>query len=617
MSSNSSASGRKNSIAVTIVSVVMTFISVASFGNIYSLITPQGYYGDNVFAYTPLSMVIFAITLIVLLRFFKSDILSNVRRIVISSIVGILLSVASLLSVLMLYGNHTIVNAPLSIPVQIITTIGMAFFFIPVTSELIGVTDLFEGKVSCNDTSAKSFFYEKNNLVYFFVVWLLIFLSFVPLFLYTWPGNFVADAGWQVRDYMEHRISTHHPILHTLLLGFFYNSGLKKGDIGSSFQLYTLLQMLILSASFAFFLKYVKEKGIARRFRILLFFIFVLNPVNGYFAVSTVKGIIGTALLIFAVTCLLKLFNQKSVVLNSVIFVIAAILSCHFRNNLIYAIIASGVIIAIFKTGLKNKLLILGLTIAIFIGYKGSMTLLMKAADAPNVDGARESLSVPLMCLAHVAIDEKDSLDPVIYDEIVTYINEDDLQKYSMILSDSIKENANEALLRSNMINFFKLFVKVGLKYPGKYLEAVTGLTSGYYMPICSPYFVTGSTKIYTANIPGDYQQIVVTDKLPVGSAVFSYLYGDADGRMKLPLSGLLWRCPTYFWAFIYAFMYLIYKKKYNNLFVLLLPFLYMLSCLLGPCTFLRYLYINIASLPIALYLILHRDVTSSEAARD
>lgn len=617
MSSNSFASHRKKTVVVTIMSVIMSLLSVTSFGSIYSLITPLGYYGDNIFAYTPLSLIIFAVTLILLLRFFKSDIWSNKRRIVISCIVGILLSVAALFSVLMLYGNNAIVNAPLSIPLQIITTIGMAFFFIPVTSELIGVTDLFEGKDSCNDMPSKPLYYEKNNLIYFFFVWLLIFLSFVPLFLYTWPGNFICDAGWQVRDYIEHRISTHHPILHTLLLGFFYDNGLKKGDIAFSFQIFTLIQMLILSASFAFFLKYVKEKGVSRRLRITLFLIFVLNPVNGYYAVSTVKGVIGAAFFVFAVTFLMKLFDQKSVVLNSVFFVLTAVLSCHFRNNLVYAIVASGIIIAVFKQGLKSKLLIFTLTIVIFIGYKGSLTLLMKATDAPDVDGARESLSVPLMCLAHVAIDEKNSLDPIIYNEIVTYINEDDLQYYSMAISDSIKGNANEALLRSNLINFFKLFAKVGLKYPGKYLEAVTGLTSGYYMPICSPYFVTGSTKIFTVYIPGDYEQIAVTNKLPVGSAIFNYLYGDSDGRMKLPLLGLLWRCSTYFWAFTYAFMYLIYKKKYNNLFVLLFPFLYMLSCLFGPCSYLRYLYINIAALPIALYLALCKDTTSSEEVRD
>ena len=364
-------------------------------------------------------------------------------------------------------------------------------------------------------------------------------------------------------------------------------------------------------------MQYVKEKQTSRTLRVILFALFALNPVISYYAVSTVKGVFCAAFLLFALTFLLRLLDGKALVLNSVLLVLTTVMSCLFRNNMLYAIIIGGLIIVIFKRGIKPRAIALLLTVAIFITYKFSFRMILNVTDGYDKDSSIESMSVPLMCLARVAVNERDSLDPEIYKEICMYIDESSLSEYAFLIADPIKNSANEELLRTNKINFFKLFIKVGLKYPGAYIEAVAALTSGYYAPVTSPYYFTGSTKLYTVVVEGWYPQPEVINKLPFGSAFFDYLYGDREGRLRLPLEGWLWRSAVYFWGFVFAFLYLIYKKKHNNLFVLLFPFLYMLSCLLGPTSLFRYLFINIAALPVALYLVIKPDATSSKEARD
>ncbi|MBP5661070.1 MAG: hypothetical protein J6X08_07055, partial [Lachnospiraceae bacterium] len=362
---------------------------------------------------------------------------------------------------------------------------------------------------------------------------------------------------------------------------------------------------------------YVKEKGAPRSLRIALFLMFLLNPLNSYYSISTVKGVFSAAFLIFALTFLLMLFEKKKPVLNSILFVLTSVLSCHFRNNMLYAYIFAGVIILFLVRGLKKKALALLLVVAVCLCSTISNRILLNVFNATDKDGMRETMSVPLVCLARVCLHHADELDPVIYEEIQQYIPKSAVSKYSYIIADPVKSEANEELLKSNTVNFLKLAAKVGLQYPGEYLEAFVGLTVGYYAPLNSPYFITGSTKLYTAPVEGGYPIEEVKYGLPVGGEIFDYLYGPDEGRLRIPLFGMLWRGAPYFWSFIFAFFYLIYRKRPANMCILLIPFMYMLSCLFGPTSFLRYLYINIATLPIAAYLVMSGNPDSDITTDD
>ena len=609
MSVNDNSSIKKSTVLKYIIIALLSAVSVFSFGTIYEITNPGVYLGDGILGFNPISLLLLMICFFILNRFFSKETFLSKGRVIVSLIMGLLMSVAALYSTLMLYGNHTIFSSDLTVYGRIFTVFGMSLFFVPMTNELIGLADLLFSKQEAA-TVSKQLFYEKNGVIYFFVVWALLFLSFVPLFLYSYPINFVSDAGYEIKDYMTGTLSTHHPLLHSIMLGFFYNIGYQKNDPFAGLVCFTLIQMLILSASFAFFLKYVRDKGAKRSLRVVLFFLFLLNPVNSYFAISTIKGVLCAAFIIFALTFLMMVFDNRKPVLNSILFIITAILSCHFRNNMLYAIAVAGIVIAIIRKGIKNRLHILLLTVIVCAGFIGSNKILMKTFNAPDADSARESMSVPLMCLARVCTYHKDELDPAIYQEILSYIDEGAISNYSFTISDGVKGTANEHLLKTNKVNFFKLVAKVGLLYPGEYVEAFCGLTAGYYAPLNSPYFLTGPMKLYTVPITDDYPMYEPEYKLPVLGGLFDYLYKEKEGRLKIPLFGMFWRGAIYFWGFVFAFLYLIYKKRPANLCIILFPFIYMLTCLLGPVSYLRYIIVNITALPLAIYLMISKDIS-------
>ena len=56
-------------------------------------------------------------------------------------------------------------------------------------------------------------------------------------------------------------------------------------------------------------------------------------------------------------------------------------------------------------------------------------------------------------------------------------------------------------------------------------------------------------------------------------------------------------------WGSFFLFAYFIYRRDKRGLGIFLIPFAYLLTCFLAPVAWLRYIYINIATVPVAIYL--------------
>ncbi|MBR1861741.1 MAG: hypothetical protein IJ796_07770 [Lachnospiraceae bacterium] len=566
------------------------------------------FFGTGIFNFNPVSLVFFAFSVVLLWRFLKKDILKSKGRVILAAVLGTLMGLSTVLGTFIIYGNNDIFDGS-SKPAYIIpVALGLAIIFTPLISELTGFFDRIE---TAEDTDPTKEIKTGKAIGYLFIVWGIILLSFIPLFLYWWPGNFIADASYQVRDWLTDGVSTHHPILHTVLLGSFYKLGLHMGHPDYGFQFFTMIQMLIVSGSIACFMRYLYDRRVKRSIRVAVFLCFLLNPTLAYYSISTIKGVWCGAFTLISITFLLRYMDEYKMG-NLIKFVLFGILACCFRNNMVYAFAVAGIVMtlifAVKKKGLKFVVAFFVAIVLIAVGAKVSEKILLKATNGRVMDTQRESMSVPLMCLARVAHYHKDELDPALYNEICNYIDEDRLDKYVYISSDSIKETANEALLRDNKINFFKLVAKVGIKFPGEYLEAISGLTCGYWYLGVLPYYVGGTTKLYVIYFADDTPNIENKNLLPFGGFVYDIMYGEKEGRLSVPVLGWLWRSGLYFWIYVFAFFYSIYRKNVKSLGAIIFPFMYLMTCLLGPVPWLRYIVINIIMLPSLLYLMINKE---------
>lgn len=596
--------------------------------------TTSYYIGTKTYGWNPACIAFFAIDCIMLWRFFDAKVLNNKRRVVTALILGAIFSYTSLWGTHMLYGTNAIFDGPSKIICGVFAPLGFMLIIAPMFSELIGLTDALGKKTSVMSTDGESVskagaeiqsktdsetkrktsgflskadsFFDKYKGLYFAVMFLIFFLEFGILFLAYWPGSFSYDAAYQLNDYLSNTMSTHHPILSTLLIGKAYAYGVSIGNVNLGYSLYTIFQMVVLASSFAFFMLYLKCYEARKVLRVIAFIVF-LNPVNTLFAISTVKGVLCAAFTIYALTALMFWVKGKLGWLNAIVFVISMILACQFRNNMIYAFVVAGVIIAAVQPGIRKKLVIAVLVLSVFAGNKVMEKGLIAQTNATVPDNYRESLSVPLMCIARVMKYHKDEIPRSEFERMTQFIPEYSLEGYSIVISDGIKERVDENALRGGIKDFVKLWIKYGLKYPGDYIEQLTGMTIGYWYPLDEPEFVNGSTRFYTMAVIGEHEQITNSNLTFISDDVIQWL-NNGEGRTKIPLLGWLWRGTVYFWSFAFAFAYSIYAKRKSTLVIILIPFMYMLTCMLGPVSWIRYIYINVACLPMAVYSMLVAD---------
>lgn len=135
--------------------------------------------------------------------------------------------------------------------------------------------------------------YKLNDAQYFTAVALFQFLSWIPVFLAYYPGLFAYDVMSQIPQKIG-TYSTHHPLLHTLYLQFFYyiigNRICKSFNIGIACA--TLVQMAIFSAMLSFTHSYLRRIKIHYKIRLIYIAVTSFSPfffdagnfyVKGYF----------------------------------------------------------------------------------------------------------------------------------------------------------------------------------------------------------------------------------------------------------------------------------------------------------------------------------------------
>lgn len=556
------------------------------------------YDGASWFGYNALQILIYAADCFLLWYFVGK---TDSRQKVFASIPGIVMSFL-IVSGTYLHFVNDLFNTFGNFVTVILITLGVSLFVIPLWAFALEQTrkigdDLKERTESDNQNDSK------GNIGYFFIMWGVVTLFFLPVLLTWWPGNFIYDAADQMREYLAGTLSTHHPLIHTLLMAGCYRIGGKfLGNASFGFGIYTTIQMLVITAAYAYLLWMLKKKNVSRIIRVLTFLWIVLFPLNKCFAVTATKDVLcGGFFLIFAVSLMRLLFYKEHFKwFDYVILLLAGILSCMFRNNMIYAIVAGGLVILLMQKGTRKKLLVLAIIGVIFIGQKGGNTALKVAFHASSPDSMRESLSVPLQCLARVAVYRRNELPDEQYEEIAMYIPRDMLDSggYNPYNSDPIKNDANEKLLRSNFVNFLKLWVKVGLKFPGEYTESILTNTLAYWYPDNMGHYALQDFSAYHKLIYNG-EEIVKSSPMPQFIIDFyQFLYYE-NNYYKTPLLGFFFRPAAYFWLMMFGIVYGLYRKNYRQLALFAIPFMYFGTCFMGPIVALRYIYPVITVIPL------------------
>lgn len=446
---------------------------------------------------------------------------------------------------------------------------------------------------------------ERNTI--HFRPWLtlcgLLFLCWIPFLLGCFPGLYNYDIGKQMEPILyEIPMSTHHPILHTLLAGGIIKLGyLITGEhLTAGVLLHSLCQMLVCSGFFSYFVLYIWSLTGRKKAAVLAFLYYAFFPLIAMSAMSTTKDILCSVLLQMCAMFLYDLtFSSENIFSSNkkmACFSAVIALCCLFRNNVIYAIIVFCILCAlIYRKKAKRILLSLGCGILIYLLVN---TCLIYATNA-NKGSMAEAFSVPMQQLARLYNEKGETAFTPEETELLTAaVPKDFLKNYNPFLADYIKNYTNFDMVKDRSDEYISLWLHKGVFYPGVYIASFLDNTYQAWYP---------GTSVDTDPWKNDYTDyydvkgwpaITIRPLIP-----FVYTICREIGRgftyQKIPVLRLLFSVGFMFWIMLYTLLYGLIRKEQGTVLAQILILLFCFTMFLGPVSLVRYYLVLFYGFPV------------------
>jgi len=310
-------------------------------------------------------------------------------------------------------------------------------------------------------------------------------IDFAYLYLCAYPGWISNDIVSQISQMYNGYYSNHHPFWHTKLLEAVIMPVYRlTGNGNTATSVYCVIQIIIMSIAFSFFIDTLLAKKIKENIVIAGIALYGLLPYNVGMSCALTKDVAFAIAVSFFVTSSYRILcNIGRSWINYLVAFIGACGACLLRTNgkIAFAILLLTVWICMDKKKQKEFLAICTVAFVVSV-LLNSFYLKYRKIDPPDTV---ESLSIPLQQLARCSADKKE-LNP----EELMFINSfGDYEKFSEVYycygSDNIKNyirrEGNQEFLEQNKLQFIKIWIKVGVKYPFNYIKAWIDETSGYW----------------------------------------------------------------------------------------------------------------------------------------
>mgnify|MGYP005757505935 CR=1 FL=1 len=463
-----------------------------------------------------------------------------------------------------------------------------------------------------------NFIFVKHS---FIIPLVIILISWLPYLIAYYPGIIMADSSNQIKQYFgidipeggatasanlineNVKITNHHPVLHTIILGSCMQIGRIIGDDNIGVFIYTILQFFLLSSTFAYLINYMKKLQIPNWIRTLTLLFFALIPVFPFYALEITKDVPFTC---FVILYLILIYNliinanaQKCKMKQILSIILLSLLVTLFRNNGIYVIALSLPFIAIIdKLNRKNILIA---SVVIIVIYKLIQSVLFPILQI-TPSGIRESLSIPFQQTARYVKEHGNELtekEKNVIDKVLKYNTLS--SRYNPVHADAVKNEYNKDATTENLVEYFKVWVSELVKHPTTYIQATMNNTYGYFYPETK---VKEFTVGYTINVDkrlnetGNFNYHYIGKLKPIREFISSEL----KIIQKLPGFSRVINKAFNTWIIILLFIYLLYSKRYRYI-IYLMPFVtIILVCIASPVNaYFRYTLPFIFGMPLTI----------------
>lgn len=510
-------------------------------------------------------------------------------------------------------GNSSLITGNIILIILSIIKIIVYYYFISTIINLLmlKIKDLNLKKVK-EPKFIKKFqdYYElhpyKTTILIILIAWLPYIISFYPSIMSSDPAN-------QIKQYfgMDTRFSTgvnlinenikitnHHPVFHSFILGGFTKIGEAIGNINFGLFLFSCFQIFVLVSSLTYSLIYLKKLKIPFIYRFILLIMYSFIPMFPLYAMSPVKDTLFGALLIFFIIELHRLITSSYSQKDYLILGLLMLFMMLIRNNGIYILLFT-IIGAIIVLKEKRRLaLIITILCTLFVYEAHNKILLPQMQITPG--SIREVLSVPFQQTARFVkyhSDELDSEEIAIIDKILNY--ETLGSRYKANLADHVKDEFNKNATTEDLVKYLKVWFVRFFSHPITYIDATINTTYGYFYPNTSNWYVYHNYDKKLINAGFDYHFIkgLGVPRSILGNFGVIYPY--------IPILGSQVNIGFNVWTYMLLFTWLIVEKKKKFILLLIPAFTLLLTCVVGPVnTYFRYMVPLVFSLPLIIGLV-------------
>lgn len=427
----------------------------------------------------------------------------------------------------------------------------------------------------------------------FFCVLTSIVVCWLPTYIVCFPGLGIYDGPTQLIT-----LSTHHPVMHTLLIHF---CGALADWIGWSSWLfpYAIIQSLFLASAFSYLLVTLNRWKVPKIVIVLVDIWFCVFPMHALMALASTKDSIFAGFFVLFVCKLgdLLLSDTSTLPRNWYIkYWLICFMLCAFRNNGVYVLLCT-IPFMLFMSNSK-KIILISLTVVItYTIFQGPVMNILHVEQGDK----REAMSIIIQPFSRIYNEKGGELSEEELNAI-SHLFGDHSPWYVSHISDAAKSQFDSAAFFESLENYTKLYIKLGLRYPRTYLDAFLANTYGNWYPHEILPDPVGFEQYPNAlrryfEFPGKSAE----EYGSIWPSYYNFLYDltRESSYLRIPMLYLIFCTGIVFWGILFLLVCAIERRAYKKI-VLFIPFLALwATIMLGPVALFRYTYPLMVGLPL------------------
>lgn len=456
--------------------------------------------------------------------------------------------------------------------------------------------------------------FQKHPFLVSFLIMILFWLIYIIAF---YPIILSPDPSFQIKQYFnEHtkyidwviqinenvNMTTHHPVIHTYLLGICIQIGRVLINDNFGLFIYSFLQIITLASVLAYTISFSFKHSVSRKWCILLLLIYSLVPMFPLYAMSGVKDTYYTSFIILYVLFIFDMvtsYKNSKISWKYVIYItLVSFLIILFRNNGIYVIVLTFPLLILFTHPNRRKFILI---LVLLLGGNQLYNKVLIPSLGISEGSIREVLSIPFQQTARYVTYHDKELTNNQRKQIDAIIGYEDLkERYDPEKADPVKNNYNKYTTTEELVSYLKEVWLDGLmKHPTTYIEATINNTYGYFYPNSMKWYIYHKyDNRITENNLVDYHYNSL-------SSIRNILSKNAIIYPYYPVVGLLSNIGFSTWILFLLAVYVIDRKKKEYLMVLSPLLVTLLVCVASPVnTYFRYAMPYVFMIPVLIGLI-------------